>query len=75
MSDSLQQLLKTHNQKQAEVKRQNGKEKESDKWSSSLRVRLNIRAKRYRYLENLKKNAIQVTNELTDSLTEYVNEG
>ncbi|GAA5814821.1 hypothetical protein MFLAVUS_008324 [Mucor flavus] len=48
MSDSLSQLLKNHNQQQAEVKRQN---------------------------EQLKKNAVQSTNELTDSLTEYVNEG
>ncbi|KAI9271132.1 biogenesis of lysosomal organelles complex-1, subunit 1 [Helicostylum pulchrum] len=48
MSDSLSQLLKNHNQQQAEVKKQN---------------------------EQLKKNAVQSTNELTDSLTEYVNEG
>ncbi|KAG2237501.1 biogenesis of lysosome-related organelles complex 1 subunit 1-like protein [Thamnidium elegans] len=48
MSDSLSQLLRNHNQQQAEVKRQN---------------------------EQLKKNAVQSTNELTDSLTEYVNEG
>lgn len=27
------------------------------------------------WLEQLKKNAIQSTNELTDSITEYVNDG
>ncbi|KAI7891475.1 GCN5-like 1 [Mucor mucedo] len=48
MSDSLSQLLKNHNQQQAEIKKQN---------------------------EQLKKSAVQSTNELTDSLTEYVNEG
>ncbi|KAG2206535.1 hypothetical protein INT47_008552 [Mucor saturninus] len=48
MSDSLSQLLKNHNQQQAEIKKQN---------------------------EQLKKSAVQATNELTDSLTEYVNEG
>ncbi|KAL9547627.1 hypothetical protein MBANPS3_006074 [Mucor bainieri] len=48
MSESLSQLLKSHNQKQSEVKKQN---------------------------EQLKKNAIQSTNELTDSITEYVNDG
>ncbi|KAI9473511.1 MAG: biogenesis of lysosome-related organelles complex 1 subunit 1-like protein [Benjaminiella poitrasii] len=48
MSDSLSQLLKEHNQKRAETKRQN---------------------------EQIKKNAIQTTNELTDALTEHVNEG
>ncbi|EPB85709.1 hypothetical protein HMPREF1544_07535, partial [Mucor circinelloides 1006PhL] len=47
MSESLSQLLKSHNQKQSEAKKQN---------------------------EQLKKTAIQTTNELTDSITEYVND-
>ncbi|GAN08926.1 GCN5-like 1 domain-containing protein [Mucor ambiguus] len=48
MSESLSQLLKSHNQKQNEARKQN---------------------------EQLKNNAIQSTNELTDSITEYVNDG
>ncbi|KAI7904779.1 general control of amino acid synthesis-like protein [Cokeromyces recurvatus] len=48
MSDSLSHLLKEHNQKRAQKKKQN---------------------------EQIKKNAIQTTHELTDMLTEYVNEG
>ncbi|CEI92182.1 hypothetical protein RMCBS344292_06451 [Rhizopus microsporus] len=46
MSD-LTLLLKNHNQKKAEIKRNN---------------------------EQIRKNAIQATNELTDSITDYVNE-
>ncbi|KAI8639714.1 biogenesis of lysosome-related organelles complex 1 subunit 1 [Parasitella parasitica] len=48
MSESLSQLLKSHNEKQSEIKRHN---------------------------EQLKKNAIHATNTLTDSITEYVNDG
>ncbi|KAI8972373.1 biogenesis of lysosome-related organelles complex 1 subunit 1-like protein [Pilobolus umbonatus] len=48
MSDSLSQILKNHNQKQADIRKQN---------------------------EQLKKNAIRSTQELTDSLTEYANAG
>lgn len=46
MSD-LTLLLKNHNQKKAEIKRNN---------------------------EQIRKNAVQATNELTDSITDYVNE-
>lgn len=69
MSDSLSQLLKNHNQQQAEVKRQNGKE------TTKLEYFFIVMYLLFFYVEQLKKNAVQSTNELTDSLTEYVNEG
>lgn len=70
MSESLSQLLKTHTQKQAEVKKQNGKllEMKRDEQLNGLLI-LSFS------VEQLKKNAVQATNELTDSLTDYVNEG
>lgn len=66
MSESLSQLLKSHNQKQSEAKKQNGR------WQMH-----NIEFVYWFHCnpEQLKKTAIQTTNELTDSITEYVNDG
>ncbi|KAI8079561.1 biogenesis of lysosome-related organelles complex 1 subunit 1, partial [Gilbertella persicaria] len=47
----------------------------SDSLSSLLKAHNEKQAETKRHNEQLKKNAIQSVNELTDSLTEYVNEG
>ncbi|CEG80411.1 hypothetical protein RMATCC62417_14754 [Rhizopus microsporus] len=62
MSD-LTLLLKNHNQKKAEIKRNNGIISTLKTWERLILS-----------LEQIRKNAVQAANELTDSITDYVNE-